>query len=134
MSVYAYNLVSTPTILARWAPARKKGFCFSNQHNSISLEGIKVIQPIQSSMPVFSYQILSPRVLWNLFFALQEGRVLKKKKKCKTHNQNSQCYSVEFIPQDRNSHTGQGKKKKNTTSFSEYHFSYGKSLRVFIVE
>lgn len=38
---------------------------------------------------------------------------------------------MEFIPQDRNSHTGQ---EKNTVSFSEYHFSYGKSLRVFIVE
>lgn len=110
----------------------KRSFCFSDQHNSISSEGINVIQPIQSSMPVFSHHMLSPRVLWNLFSALQEGRVLQKKKKGKTHNQNSQCYSMEFIPQDRNSHTGQG--KKNTTSFSEYHFSYGKSLRVFIVE
>lgn len=59
----------------------KRSFCFSDQHNSISSEGIKVIQPIQSSMPVFSHHMLSPRVLWNLFSALQEGRVLQKKKR-----------------------------------------------------
>lgn len=113
VSVCAYNLMSHQPSWWDGHQWGKSCFSFSNQHNSISSEGTKVIQTIQSSMPVCSYHTLSPRVLWNLFFALQEGRVLEKKEKerGKTHNPNSQCYSMEFIPQDRNSHTGQEEKK-----------------------
>lgn len=62
---------------------------------------------------VFIPKTQSQSPLESLFLPCRKEGYLKfkEKKKGKTHNQNSQCYLMEFIPQDRNSHTGQGKEK-----------------------